>query len=269
MRMNRGLRLKKETSLNSLRRGFLILETFGIGEDSLSNAEISARTELPKSTVSRLTSVLCNLGYLLPASAAGGFRIGPRALRLGYSALASLNIRQRARQPMQALASRASVSVSLGIRQGIDMLYVEQTRGAASLSTRLTVGDRLPIAVSAIGQAYLSICNDDEIAEIAAQLSATEPQLAADLAKTAAEARKQVATQGYCLSMNSWVSGVHAVAAPVLDLDTKTRMAINCGGVAALLPETRMREEIGPALETLASQISALPPRELIARFGQ
>ena len=261
--------MKKETSLNSLRRGFSILEAFGIGEDSLSNAEISARTELPKSTVSRLTSVLCDMGYLLPAPATGGFRIGPRALRLGYSALASLNIRQRARQPMQELASQASVSVSLGLRQGIDMLYVEQARGAAALSTRLTVGDRLPIAVSAIGQAYLSICSDGEVAEIAAQLAATEPKLAAGLADVAAEARRQVAAQGYCLSMNSWVSGVHAVAAPVLDLDTKSRMAINCGGIASLLPETRLRNEIGPALENLASQISALPSRELVAQFGQ
>lgn len=96
--------MKKGTSLNSLRCGFSILEAFKIGGDSLSNAEISARTELPKSTVSRLTSVLCDMGYGLPAPATGGFRIGPRALRLGYSALVSLNIRQRARQPMQELA---------------------------------------------------------------------------------------------------------------------------------------------------------------------
>lgn len=261
--------MKPETSLNSLRRGFLILETFGIGEDSLTNAEISARTALPKSTVSRLTSVLCDMGYLLPAPATGGFRIGPRALRLGYSALASLNIRQRARQPMQELATRASVSVSLAIRQGRDMLYIEQARGAAALTTRLTVGDRLPIAVSAIGQAYLAICSDAEISEIAADLAATDPQAAAGLAGVAAEARRQIAAQGYCLSMNSWVSGVHAVAAPVLDLDTRTRMAINCGGIASLLPESRLLEEIGPALEALASQISALPPRELVAQFGR
>lgn len=261
--------MKPENSLNSLRRGFLILETFGAGEDSLSNAEIAARTDLPKSTVSRLTSVLCELGYLLPAPTTGGFRIGPRALRLGYSALASLNIRARARQPMQALASRASVSVSLAIPQGLDMLYIEQARGAAALSTRLTVGDRLPIAVSAIGQAYLAICSEAEIAALAADLARSDPQAAAGLAEVAAEARRQIATQGYCLSMNTWVSGVHAVAAPVLDLDTKTRMAINCGGIASLLPESRLRDEIGPALENLASQVSALPPRELVAQIGR
>lgn len=97
--------------------------------------------------IAEIDGVTTDLGALrhgLWAAGAGDrrFRIGPRALRLGYSALVSLNIRQRARQPMQDLASQASVSVSLGLRQGIDMLYVEQARGAAALSTRLTVGDR-------------------------------------------------------------------------------------------------------------------------------
>lgn len=258
--------MKQETSLNSLRRGFSILEAFRVGEESLSNAEITARTGLPKSTVSRLTSVLCEMRYLLQVK--GGFQIGPSVLRLGYSALAGMNIRHRARHSMQNLADRASVSASLAIRQGTDMLYIEQARGSAALTTRLTVGDRLPIAVSAIGQAYLASCSAAEITDIAVDMSASDPKTAADLVRIAAEARQQIATQGYCLSMNGWMPGVHAVAAPVLDLDTKTRMAVNCGGIALLLPEARMREEIGPAVETLASQISALPPRELVTQFG-
>ncbi|MCA1297085.1 IclR family transcriptional regulator [Stappia indica] len=257
--------MKKETSLNSLRRGFLILETFGVGEDSLSNAEISARTGMPKSTVSRLTGVLCDMGYLSPALETGGFRIGAGALRLGYSALASMNIRQRARRPMQELADRASVSVSLAIRQGVHMLYIEQARGAAAVTTRLTVGDRLPIVVSAIGQAYLAACDAAEIAEIAELLAESDPQAAATLGDKVTEARRQVAEQGFCLSMDTWLPGIHAIAAPVLDLDTKTRMAVNCGGVATLLPKERLVAELGPAIEALASHISALPPRALVA----
>lgn len=261
--------MQKENSLNSLRRGFLILETFGIGEQSLSNAEITARTGLPKSTVSRLTGVLCELGYLQPASATGGFRIGAGALRLGYSALASMNIRQRARQPLQELASRASVSASLGIRQGLDMLYIEQARGAAAVTTRLTVGDRLPIFVSAIGQAYLATCDAEELAEIEALLAVNDPAAAAGLASLAEDARAQIAQHGFCLSTDSWVPGIHAVAAPVLDLDTRTRMAVNCGGLATLLPRQRIEDEIGPAIEDLARQISALPPRDLVAELDR
>ena len=42
---------------NTLARGLSVLRAFRTSDDGLSNAEIAQRTGLPKSTVSRLTSV--------------------------------------------------------------------------------------------------------------------------------------------------------------------------------------------------------------------
>ena len=48
----------------TLSRGLSVLRAFRPSDDGLGNAEIAARTGLPKSTVSRLTYTLQALGYL-------------------------------------------------------------------------------------------------------------------------------------------------------------------------------------------------------------
>ena len=75
----------------TLARGLSVLRAFRVTDDGLSNAEIAQRTGLPKSTVSRLTFTLLELGYLVQSPRDDRFRPGPTLVAVGHVAAASLS----------------------------------------------------------------------------------------------------------------------------------------------------------------------------------
>ena len=142
--------------VTSLARGLEILRSFGPGDAVLSTQEIAARTGLPKPTVSRLTHTLIELGYLLPAMRTGNFRLGPGVLALGYAMLAGVELRERARPLMEELAKRAGITVALGARDRLSVVYLEVANGGQTITLSRTVGARLPIQATAMGRAILA-----------------------------------------------------------------------------------------------------------------
>src|SRR3954471_4352807 len=90
-------------------------------EPMLGNKEISVRTGLPKPTVSRLTYTLTKLGYLRHNMRLGKYQLGSAVLSIGYPLLASMNVRQVARPLMKELADYCNGSVSMGVRDRLNM----------------------------------------------------------------------------------------------------------------------------------------------------
>src|SRR5688500_13806489 len=68
----------------ALARGLEVLRVFTPSDGLLGNQEISARTGLPKATVTRLTYTLTLLGYLSHIERLGKYQLAPAALALGY-----------------------------------------------------------------------------------------------------------------------------------------------------------------------------------------
>ena len=152
--------------VTALARGLDVLSSFRSGEKLLGNQELAERTKLPKSTVSRLTYTLTKLGYLQYVEEAGKYRLGTASLALGSAMLSRLDIRQFARPYMQELADFSHATVSLGMRDRLSMIYVENCRSQAALTLRLDVGARIPIALTAMGRAYLAETSGTERNEI-------------------------------------------------------------------------------------------------------
>ena len=141
--------------VTALARGLELLACFRSGDKMLGNQELAERSKLPKSTVSRLTYTLTKLGYLQYDEQAGKYRLGTATLALGSAMLSRLDIRQMARPLMQELADFSHTMVSLGMRDRLSMIYVENCRSQAALTLRLDVGARIPVASTAMGRAYL------------------------------------------------------------------------------------------------------------------
>lgn len=116
-------------------------------EPMLGNKEISVRTGLPKPTVSRLTYTLTKLGYLRHNMRLAKYQLGSAALSIGYPLLASMSIRQIARPFMKELADYVHGSVNMGIRDRLNMVYVEACR-SGNLTTLPDIGTSVPIAQS-------------------------------------------------------------------------------------------------------------------------
>lgn len=248
---------KDRQFVSALARGLDVLRAFQAGDGLLGNQEIAARTRLPKPTVSRLTHTLTCLGYLHYAERFGKYRLTPAVLSLGYAALAGLDIRGVARPLMQAMAEDCGVSVSLGSRDGDEMVYIETCRGSSPLMMRMDVGARIPLATTAMGRACLAAMPADRrqqvISGLATRWSGAWPAVKAGIDAAVTD----YAWHGYTRSLGDWRPEIHAVGTALWSPDGETMIGLNCGGATSQMPPDQIDDIFGPRLLKLARDIEA------------
>ncbi|MEC4720955.1 IclR family transcriptional regulator [Noviherbaspirillum sp. CPCC 100848] len=248
----------------TLAHGLSLLQCFGVGSPRLSNKELAERSGLSKATVSRLTYTLMARGLLTYDGHLRRYQLGPTALSLGYPLLASLRVRQIARPLMKALADHAGGSVSLGIRDRTNMVYVETSRGHDALAFRPDIGASLPVMSSAMGRAWLAQAPLDECARLLDEISRTHPERHAANAKIAADARADLAGKGYCISRGEWQQDVHAIAVPMRTPVDGEILVFNCGVLTGRLKGDTIEGKLAPGLIDMVRQVeTALFPPHL------
>src|SRR3546814_20875180 len=82
---------------------------------------------MPRSSVSRLTNTLVQLGYL-GRNESGAYRVGSQVLSVAYPLLARFKIRHAARPFMRAFAVRAGGNVSMAMSNGLPAIMLDVTR---------------------------------------------------------------------------------------------------------------------------------------------
>lgn len=241
--------------VNALARGLDILHCFQPGKSYLTNGDLSRETGLPKPTVSRLTYTLRKLGYLEYSEAMGKYGLAAGVLGLGYSLLANMDARHIARPAMKALAEYSRVSVSLGIRDRLDMINVETCRSSARVTLRLDVGSRIPVATTSMGKALICGLPEDERAALMEDIRRAQPENWPQLQSDIANAMETYHRLGFCINMGEWQPEIHAVGVPLINHHGDQRMSLNCGGPAYLLSRDKLENDLGPRLRELVRDL--------------
>ena len=218
--------------VTALARGLELLACFRSGDKLLGNQELAERSKLPKSTVSRLTYTLTKLGYLQYDDQVGKYRLGTATLALGSAMLSRLDIRQMARPLMQELADFSHTMVSLGMRDRLSMIYVENCRSQAALTLRLDVGARIPVASTAMGRAYLARDFQQRAQRHPGTRARPRRTGLADLRDRVMRAVDEYRTLGCCTSFGDWQPDVNAIAIAFRPSENAAPLSINCGGPA-------------------------------------
>ena len=244
--------------VTALARGLDVLSAFRARDRMLGNQELSRRCALPKSTISRLTYTLTRQGYLETASdgkGANGYRLGSAVLALGGAMLARLDIRQLARPLMQDLADGSQTMVTLGMRDRLSMIYVENCRSESALTLSLDVGSRVPLAVSAMGRAYLACCDDSERIELMERIRSSDekawPKIRAGIERALAHYREH----GCASSFGDWHKEVNAIAVALRPEGGHSLMAISCGGPGLKLSPKFLMTQMRPKLIALVRKL--------------
>jgi DNA-binding IclR family transcriptional regulator len=253
---------KDRQFVTALARGLDVLRAFEAGE-ALANSEIAARTGLPRPTISRLTHTLTKLGYLIRDPLAESYRPSSAVLSLGYGAVAGTEFRAIARPHMQRIADFARSTCALGQCHGLEMIYVENCRGAnAPFTLGLDVGSRIPLADTAMGRAYLAASAPKTQSEMLRALARHHGVRWKEIQPGLERALSDCARDGFSLSVAEWAREINAAAVAIHF--PEGMMALNCGGAASLLPPERLKKEIGPHLLEAKRQIEmhSTPQRE-------
>lgn len=209
-----GSFLRSTPGSQSLERGMLLLRTFRLGLDTLSNAELSSRTGLPRPTVSRLTRSLVDAGFLAYDHEKQGYRLASVCLSLGLAYRSTLRAVDAALPLMRTLAERRRVNVGLATADQLEMVYLDSVRlSRLSLFRRIVPGSRIPITKTALGGAFMAGLSADERGALWTRLRQANGLDWTAQRRGIDAALRSVRERGFCIA--EWQVGMKSVAAPI------------------------------------------------------
>jgi len=215
-------------SVGTLARGLDVLELFATASPELSQKEISGLLGLPMPTVHRLVAVLSERGWLDRDPGSRRLRLGLQTARLVPALLAGMRLPELARPHLLRLATEVHETANVAILQGPEIVYLLNETGSRLLSTRVSVGMRLPAHCTALGKCLLAQLPDDlarvtlgaePYERLTERTLTTWSVLAADLAA--------IRERGYSISEEEYEIGLISIAVPVHWLDGPGSAAIN------------------------------------------
>jgi DNA-binding IclR family transcriptional regulator len=245
----------------TLARGLELLRCFSATDVQLSNAELAARTGLPRPTISRLTYTLVILGYLRPSAKYGKYQLGSALISATYPLMASIGLRQHARPLMNALADETGGAVSMGIRDRLNIVLVETSRsrtGVRAAGALADTGLSLPIAGSAIGRAWLAGVDPATREAVLNEIRVKTPDDWARYEAPIRQALQDVATRGFCAVDGDLVTQIQAVGVPYGPSASGEFLVFNCAFArppASTQGATRLHHDIGPKLLAMVQQL--------------
>lgn len=244
--------------VGALERGLRVLRAFASSRDVLTNGDLAQRTGLSKPTISRLTYTLARLGYLNHASDTGLYRLGSSTLALGYASFSNFDVRQIARPLMQELAEYAPGGVLLCARSGLDMICLELRRSARVIGLGLEIGDRMPIAVTAAGRAFLAALSKEQREPLLDDIRESDPSQWPQVHRGIKKAIKDLSERGFCTTIGDWYPEIHAAAVPLNAITPYGTLTVHIGGFASSLPISMIEKDIGPRLVALSRRVEEL-----------
>ena len=132
-------------------------------------SELARDIGLTRSTAHRYIATLAQLGYLQRDPDSKRYRLGPKVLDLGFSAINSMDLREISAPYLRRLSDETGHTVNLAILDDTDVVYIERCRtarpGQREIDLNLHVGARLPAYCTAMGKAILAFRSDDAAPE--------------------------------------------------------------------------------------------------------
>jgi IclR family pca regulon transcriptional regulator len=238
-----------------------ILGCFTPKRPVLGIADIADDLGMSRSTTHRYVITLVALGYL-EQGASRKYRLGLRVTDLGMSALNSTGLREHAHPYLDELRRRSSYTVSLGVLDDTDVLYVDRARslrrGQDQNGLDLQAGSRLPAHTTAMGKLLLANLPDEDQRSILASMKLTKrgPNTIASK-KALREELDEVQEEGFAVNDEELASGLFAIAAPVRNEARDVVAAVSLSAPSSMISLDELVDALGPHLVSTADRISA------------
>lgn len=233
--------------VQSLGRGLAVLRAFGPDRETLTIAEAAQATGLTRAGARRILLTLRDLGYVSEIDRA--FALTAKVLELGYAYFSSRSIWTAARPVLQALADEINETVSIGVLDDTEIIYVLRVPSSRVLQLGLSAGSRLPAHVSSMGRVLLAALPDHVLYAYLqraplrkyTKYTITDPRvLRARL--------EEVRTQGWAYVKGEIEEGVSGISVPLRDQEDGLIGALNVSTASERASSQEVRKVIVPRL---------------------
>lgn len=215
--------------VQSIERAAAILRLLARGSGRLGVGEIATSLGLAKGTTHGILRTLQRVGFVEQDKSSGKYQLGATLLHLGTSYLDVNELRSRAINWADALASRSGEAVRIGTPLDGKVLVVHHVFRPDDTLQSMDVGALLPLHATALGKVLLAYSGD--VADCLAQ-----PEFAMftrrTLTTSAAVGRAvaEVRDQGWAAEIEEASPGQASIAAPIRGYGGLVVGAISIGG---------------------------------------
>ncbi len=246
--------------VQSLARGLRVLTAFSAEHPSLSLADAARLTGLTRATTRRCLHTLMQLGYAETDGRA--FQLTPRVLDLGYAYLSSAKLGAIAEPFMETLSENIDESVSLGVLDGSEVVYVARVPTKRIMSIGLALGSRLPAAVTSMGRVLLASLPEARLQDVMSETTLTRFTSRTITDKKRLERElESVRQQEFAVVDRELEEGLRSIAVPLSNRDGRTIAALNVGTQTERVSRELLVGSILPKLRHTADQINEVLKR--------
>jgi IclR family pca regulon transcriptional regulator len=148
--------------VDSLARGLAVIQAFTNQQHQLSIAKISQKTGIARAAVRRYLHTLATLGYVTTHDG-HRFSLLPKVASLGQTYFTATALPAIAQAHLDGLAEEVGEACSLGVLDGVHIVYLARAKSSSVMSPRFNVGGRLPAYCTSIGHVLLASLSDDTL----------------------------------------------------------------------------------------------------------
>jgi len=248
---------KAAPKFSSFLKGLKVLEFVGNSTSPKGILQISQKTGIEKSAVQRIVNSLTQTGYFIQDLQTRKYRIGPKALQLGYGYLVTSPLVNTAMPHLFHLSEIIDEPFSLSVVLENKMVSVYRVRKNAFHHSMAFLGECQPIYCTASGRVILAHLPRHEAEAILKSVDRKKltPATKIDLEEIYAELDVAHA-KGYAVQEDEFTMGEVNFAAPIFDQNGRPIAAIVIGVLKSKTSNADLEAELTPALLNTAFAIS-------------
>ena len=210
---------------------------------------IAKELQISKGTVYRILSNLTRLQWAVQDPKTRKYRLGSRALDVGFSMVSDSKIESVSLPYLYELCEATGETAMLSLLVGRERVYIQQIQGKHEVRVIVELRERYPLWSGAAGTAMLAHLDRREIEEVISDLEKSGTQTTAtgklisidELSKELEEIRER----GFAVSIGTRIAGAVAVAVtttvPEICSPPSGEVTSHSGGVFALMRTVNIR----------------------------
>lgn len=248
----------------AVERALSILEAAAQEPEGLSNAEISRKLQMPKSSASYILRTLEKQGYLHRDQETGKYRVGLKILSLSRGALSGIDVREVALPIMRHLVEKTNLTCHLAILDGPEAVYIEKVEPTGFIRMDTWVGRRMRVHATSVGKALVAYIPQAQLEKILAERSMERrtPKTIITLPRLLKELEK-VRAQGYGVDDEENNLGARCVGAPIFNQQGMAEASLGLSGTIHQVNEQtmpRILEHLKDAARHISMQLGYRAP---------
>ncbi len=246
---------KNSQNVQSIERALDLLEQICTERSGLGITELSAQTELSKSTVHRLCGTLYDRGYL-DKTEDSRYKVGLKLIEVVSYYINSLELQTEARPYLRAISSKLNLTAHLGVLDGDEVVYVEKMDMFSGIKLYSQIGFRVPAYCSSLGKCLLSRFSAEALE---AALSNCNFEAFTEATTTSIAALKSelvgVRQRGWAIDNGEYDRELRCISAPIYDYRGEIIAAISASGSTDTLTNERI-DAVAAYVKSIAEKLS-------------